>query len=111
MSGYTAIVTRDGPLEIPSRSFPGACDRKLASAERRLRGAIAHAVPHSRLVAEAERVRRAHLGVVKARIHDAAFPTEIDDVQREHYLASLTAAGRRWTELPVDEIIARYSAE
>lgn len=98
-------------LEIPSRSFPGACDRKLASAERRLRGAIAHAAPRARLVADAERVRRAQMGVVKARIHDAAYPAEIEDAQREQYLESLTAVDRRWRALPVDDIIARYSAK
>jgi hypothetical protein len=110
-SRYTEIVPGEETLEIPSRSFPGACDRKLAGAERRLRGAIAHAAPRARLVAEAERVRRAHMGVVKARIHDAAFPTETEDAEGQHYVARLTAAGRRWMALPVEAIIARYSAK
>jgi len=111
MSSYAGIVAAEEQLEIPSKAVPAACERKLASAERRLRGAIAREVPRAQLVADAERVRRAHLGVVKARIQAAAFPAELEDVQGEHFLRNLTAAGRGWREASVDEIIARYAAK
>ena len=113
MSSYAGIVAVEEQLEIPSKAVPAACERKLASAERRLRGAIAREVPRAQLVADAERVRRAHLGVVKARIQAAAFPAELEDVQGEKALDWVRErnAGRGWREASVDEIIARYAAK
>lgn len=92
------------------KSVPGSCYRKLESAERRLVGAITHAEPRVRLVAIAERVRRAQLGVTKALTRAASVPTELDDSQRAHQLVNLDEAAGSWEEMSVDDIIARYAA-
>jgi hypothetical protein len=94
---------------METKRVPASCERKLASAERRLTGAIAHAEPRARLVADAERVRRAQLGVIKARTRVADIPTVHEDAQAVRHLANLEAAARTWQAVSVDEIIARYA--
>src|SRR5262249_53491939 len=94
---------------LESKRVPASCERKLSSAERRLVGAIAHAEPRARLVADAERVRRAQLGVIKARARVADIPTPHEDAQLARHLGNLEAAARSWQALTVDEIIAQHA--
>jgi hypothetical protein len=95
---------------MANKHVPASCDRKLSSAERRLVGAIARAEPRARLVADAERVRRAQLGVIKARERVANIPTAHEDAQLVRHVANLEAAARTWQALSVDDIVARYAA-
>jgi hypothetical protein len=98
----------DGLIVV--KSVPASCYRKLQAAERRLEGAIAHDEPRPTLVAAAERVRRAQLGVIKARARAASMPTELDDAPRTQHLANLEASARSWQLMPADELVARYAA-
>ena len=93
---------------MESHRLPASCERKLASAERRLLGAIAHDEPPARVVADAERVRRARLGVIKARMWVADIPTPQEDARLAQSLRKFKAAARAWQCLSVDEIIALY---
>jgi len=60
-------------------------------------------------VANAERVRRAQLGVIKAHERIMNRPTAHEDAQLTRQVAKLEAAARTWQELSVDEIVARYA--
>lgn len=100
---------RGATIATAMESEPASCERKLASAERRLLGAIARTEPGARLVACAERVRRAHLGVIKARLRIADVPTEHGDDELRRKTAKLKAAARSWQALSVDEIVVLYA--
>jgi hypothetical protein len=104
-----AGLRKDRESAIQPKSVPAASRRVLESAERRLIGSIKHGEPRPKLIASAERVRRAQLGCLKASVLAASLPTDDDDEQRQRYQANLADARSAWESTSVDDIIDVYS--
>ncbi len=96
-------------LATRPKTVPAASRRVLASAERRLFGSIKRSELHSKLVANAERVRQAQLGCFKAKDLVAEMPTDVDDEQTRRHREKLSRAMATWESMSVDDIIAFYS--
>lgn len=80
----------------------------LESAERRLLGSIKHGDARPKLLVNAERVRQAQLGCLKALDLAAELPTDVDDDQRSRHRENLMQATAAWEVISVDDIIAFY---
>ena len=96
-------------LATQPRAVPESSKGVLERAERRLIGSIKHEEPRARLIANAERVRRAQLGCLKARDLAAALPTDVDDEGRRRYRDNIAAATSAWKTTPADKIIELYA--
>ena len=116
---YTCLVAEDLNLEnayrawLASRpkSVPRASRGVLERAERRLRGSIKHQEPRARLIANAERVRQAQLGCLKANDLSVALPTDVDDEGIQRRRANLAEATSVWEQMSVDRIIELYAQQ
>lgn len=93
------------------RNVPQSSQNVLESAERRLVAALKHQEPRPRLIADAERVRRAQLGCIKAQDRAFDIPTDHGDPVLARRRADLAAAKVRWTAATVDEILACYRGD
>lgn len=93
------------------KAVPRASKLVLEGAERRLLGSIKHGEPRARLIANAERVRKAQLGCLKASDLAVALPTDVDDEGIERRRANLAEATSAGEQMPVDEIIDFYARQ
>lgn len=80
----------------------------LHATEARLRGAIARDAAHHVQLAAAERVRRARLGLAKARAWLAELPSTPTDDTAAQLAGEAEAARVRWATLSAEEILAHY---
>lgn len=96
-------------LATRPKTVPRSRKRVLESAERRLLGSIKHGDARPKLFVNAERVRQAQLGCLKAMDLAAELPTDVDDDQRRRHRENLAQATAGWDTISVDDIIAFYS--
>jgi hypothetical protein len=96
-------------LAARPKTVPRSRRRVLEGAERRLLGSIKHGDAHTKLVVNAERVRQAQLGCLKAMELAIELPTDVDDEQMRRQRSNLAQATAAWEAISVDDIIASYA--
>ena len=108
MTRHTARIELEEWEPALVKTEPWSAKGALEAAERRLVSAMRHGERPGRLVAAAERVRRARLGCLKATDHIADIPTEIDLGELHRHRANISRAREIWQAMTVHEILAYY---
>lgn len=98
-------------LAIRPKSEAASSKLVLERAERRLIGSIKHHEARSRLFANAERVRHAQRGCLKATDLAVMLPTDDDDGEIERRRLNLAEATAAWEQMPVEQIIEIYARQ
>lgn len=108
MTRHTARPEREEWELSLDKTEPWSAKGFLESAERRLVSVLKHHERPSKIVAAAERVRRAQLGCLKANDRIADIPTEVDVDDLYRHRANISRARQEWEAMSVHEILAYY---